>query len=100
MTEMTAAQPSITEEPSTASAAPICEARNVSVSFGAPDSAKCVLDKVSLAIRAGEVVAVLGPSGCGKSTLLRALVGLLKPTCGDVLAHGRPLVGIHPGISI
>ena len=79
--------------------APICEARNVSVSFG-EDSAKLVLDKVSLAICEGEVVAILGPSGCGKSTLLRALVGLLQPSSGDILAHGKPLAGVHPGISI
>ena len=78
---------------------PICEARDVTVSFG-PDASKLVLDKVSLAICEGEVVAILGPSGCGKSTLLRALVGLLKPTGGEILAHGKPLVGIHPGISI
>ena len=78
---------------------PICEARDVSVSFG-EDASKLVLDKVSLAISEGEVVAILGPSGCGKSTLLRALVGLLQPTGGQVFAHGKPLVGIHSGISI
>src|SRR5260370_41209090 len=77
----------------------ICEARDVTVSLGA-DSSKVVLDKVSLAVCEGEVVAILGPSGCGKSTLLRALVGLLKPTSGQILAHGKPLEGIHPGISI
>ena len=78
---------------------PICEARDVTVSFGA-DASKLVLDKVSLAVCGGEVIAILGPSGCGKSTLLRALVGLLQPTSGQVLAHGKPLSGIHPGISI
>jgi len=78
---------------------PICEARGVSVAFGA-DESKVVLENVSLSICPGEVVAILGPSGCGKSTLLRALVGLLQPTSGQVLAHGKPLVGIHPGISI
>ena len=77
----------------------ICEARNVSVSFGL-DRARLVLEDVSLAINAGEVVALLGPSGCGKSTLLRALVGLLQPTAGAVLAHGQPLRGIHPGVSL
>jgi NitT/TauT family transport system ATP-binding protein len=78
---------------------PICEAKNVTVSFGA-DGSKVVLDEVSLAVNAGEVVAVLGPSGCGKSTLLRALVGLLRPTSGQVFAHGSPLAEVHPGVSI
>jgi NitT/TauT family transport system ATP-binding protein len=78
----------------------ICEARHVSVSFGDGDAARVVLQDVSLAVSAGEVVAILGPSGCGKSTLLRALVGLLPPTSGEVFAHGTKLCGIHPGIAI
>src|SRR5882757_9433602 len=80
--------------------APISEAKNVSVSFTIDGEKRLILDDVSLAIRPGEVVAILGPSGCGKSTLLRAMVGLLQPTTGTVLAHGQPLQGIHPGISI
>jgi nitrate/nitrite transport system ATP-binding protein len=79
--------------------APICEARDVTVSFG-EGRPTLVLDRVSLAVHSGEVVVVLGPSGCGKSTLLRALVGLLKPTSGQVLAHGKPLTGVHPVVSI
>lgn len=76
---------------------PICEAREVTVAFG---HGRPVLERVSLAVHPGEVVAVLGPSGCGKSTLLRVLVGLLKPTTGQALEHGRPLTGIHPGVGI
>ena len=78
---------------------PICEAKDVSVSFD-PTGDRLTLKDVTLAINPNEVVAILGPSGCGKSTLLRVLVGLLKPTSGQVLAHGQPLVGIHSGIAI
>jgi NitT/TauT family transport system ATP-binding protein len=77
----------------------ICEARDVTVTFNGGRETT-VLDRVSLAVQAGEVVAILGPSGCGKSTLLRALVGLLRPTSGQVLAHGVPLEGVHPGIGV
>jgi NitT/TauT family transport system ATP-binding protein len=79
--------------------APICEIRNVSVSYGGAQDTLAIKD-ISLAIGAGEVVAILGPSGCGKSTLLRTMVGLVQATSGEVLAHGEPLHGIHPGISI
>jgi NitT/TauT family transport system ATP-binding protein len=79
---------------------PIAEIKNVSVSFGQAEGQRLVIKDISLAVQTGQVLAILGPSGCGKSTLLRALVGLLKPTEGTVLAHGQPLVGIHPGVAI
>src|ERR1700733_9770410 len=79
---------------------PIAEVKEVSVSFGVDGVDRLVLDDVSLAVRPGQVVALLGPSGCGKSTLLRAMVGLLQPSAGTVLAPGQPLVGLHPGVSL
>jgi ABC-type polar amino acid transport system ATPase subunit len=45
---------------------------------------RTVLDGVSLAIRAGESVAIMGPSGSGKTTLLRCLNGLERPDAGAV----------------
>jgi energy-coupling factor transport system ATP-binding protein len=48
-----------------------------------------VLRSVDLAVRAGEVVALMGRNGAGKSTLLGTLVGLLRPTSGTVTVAGR-----------
>ena len=56
----------------------------VSVAFG-----ECtVLDRVSLQVDVGRIVAVLGPSGSGKSTLLRVVAGLVRPSRGSVRIDG------------
>jgi ATP-binding cassette, subfamily B, bacterial CvaB/MchF/RaxB len=44
-----------------------------------------VLDRIELAVEAGESVAIVGPSGCGKTTLLHLLLGVLQPTEGEIL---------------
>ena len=60
-----------------------------------------VLDQIDLAVKEGELLALLGQSGSGKSTILRCLTGLLKPTAGRVLCYGKPLDGIiNPHASI
>lgn len=83
------------------SAPPLCELRRVRHDFALPNGTpRTVLEDIDVAIRPGEVVALLGPSGCGKSTILRILAGLLRPTSGEVLYHGEPLTGLNPGVAM
>lgn len=51
------------------------------------------VDDVSIAIKKGEIFALLGSSGCGKSTLLRMLAGFETPTSGQILLNGKNIVG-------
>lgn len=51
--------------------------------------ARTAVDRVSLTVRTGEIVAVVGPSGCGKTTLLRLIAGFEVPTGGTVRIAGR-----------
>ncbi|MBS0321454.1 MAG: ATP-binding cassette domain-containing protein [Proteobacteria bacterium] len=54
------------------------------------------VDRVDLAIDAGEVVGLVGESGCGKSTLGRLAVGLMEPSEGERRWRGTSLAGLPP----
>ena len=49
------------------------------------------VDRVSLTIEPGSMVALLGPSGCGKTTTLRMIAGLIEPNAGEILLDDRPI---------
>ena len=53
------------------------------------------LDRVSLVLEGGGVVALMGPSGCGKSTLFNIVGGLVDGHEGTVLIDGHPVDGAH-----
>jgi iron complex transport system ATP-binding protein len=67
--------------------APALRASNLVGGYGE----RAVLHGVSLAVEAGEMLAIVGPNGAGKSTLLRLLGGSLKPWQGTVELLGAPL---------
>ena len=71
---------------------PLLEAKGVSKYFGEFRA----LQGVSLAINAGEFVAVVGPNGAGKTTLVNLLTGLLTPSKGQVFFKGANISGVGP----
>jgi phospholipid/cholesterol/gamma-HCH transport system ATP-binding protein len=50
---------------------------------------QAVLRDITLAIRRGQTVSIIGESGCGKTVMLKLIIGLLKPTRGEVQFDGR-----------
>ncbi len=61
------------------------EFRNVTKKFGE----RTILNGISFLVPKGQILFVLGTSGTGKSVLLKSVVGLLKPTTGEILVDGK-----------
>jgi ABC-2 type transport system ATP-binding protein len=47
--------------------------------------------QVGFAVRPGEILGYLGPNGAGKSTTVKMITGLIEPSDGEILFHGRPV---------
>ncbi|MFA6105642.1 MAG: metal ABC transporter ATP-binding protein [Patescibacteria group bacterium] len=65
----------------------IIEIKNLSFAY----SGELVLKNISLNIHEGDYLGIIGPNGSGKSTLLKLMLGLLKPSAGEVNLFGKPV---------
>ena len=63
------------------------EIKNLFVSYGMME----VLHGISLKVEDKELVSVIGPNGAGKSTLIKTVMGLVKPTSGQILYNGQDI---------
>jgi len=70
---------------------PLLQVDNLSVQFGRQQ----VLRNISLDLPPGQTLAVLGESGCGKTVLLKTMIGLVRPTRGEVRFEGKALSGLR-----
>ena len=76
------------------------EIAGVSQTFRREQMLTQAIERVDLAVKPGEFVAVVGPSGCGKSTLLKITAGLLEPSAGKVEIAGKRVSGPHTDLGI
>ncbi len=66
---------------------PIFDVKNVNFR----DNSQKILSNISLEIFNGEYIAIIGPNGGGKTTLIRMLLGLNKPTSGEIKLYGKKI---------
>lgn len=72
------------------------EIKGIQKAFGA----KRVLRGVDLEVRDGEVTTIIGGSGCGKSTLLKCVIGLVRPSRGQILIDGTDITKVLDDIEL
>lgn len=75
---------------------PLLEASGVSKAY----PGVVALDRVSMRLGKGEILAIIGENGAGKSTLMKSLAGIVQPDAGEVRIDGQPvhLGGVHDAI--
>lgn len=65
------------------------------VSFGYKDGSGLALQNISYNVASGKTVAFVGPSGSGKTSLVKLLVGLYRPTEGEIYCNGIPFESVN-----
>jgi ABC-2 type transport system ATP-binding protein len=68
---------------------PVLEVRGLTKKFGD----LVAVEDLSLLVRRGDIYGFLGPNGSGKSTTIRTILGLIKPTSGEIRVFGHPVGG-------
>ena len=71
---------------------PILEINNLAKSFGGLQA----FTGVSLEIRQGEIVGLIGPNGAGKTTLINCITAVYRPSRGEIVFEGRPILDLRP----
>ncbi len=79
---------------------PILQVKHVSKSYAENGKEFRVLEDISFEVYKRDFICIVGPSGSGKSTLLREIVGLDRPTAGEVRFEGEPVRAENPKISM
>src|ERR1700749_3184061 len=75
---------------SSASNAPVLQVRKLTKRFGGLTAVK----DLSFDVRAGEMFGLIGPNGSGKSTAMKSIMGIERPTAGEVLFEGNNIAGL------
>ena len=74
----------------TTTTAAILQVRGLTKRFGGLTAVK----NLSLDLRAGEIFGLIGPNGSGKSTAMKAIMGIERPTAGEVIFQGENIAGM------
>jgi branched-chain amino acid transport system ATP-binding protein len=71
---------------------PILEVKGLTRRFGGLTA----VGNLDFSVQAGEIIGLIGPNGAGKTTLFNLLVGLIKPSAGEVCLDGQRVTGFKP----
>ena len=65
----------------------LVQVNNLKKNYGSKEAVK----GISFNIKQNEILGLLGPNGCGKTTTIGMMLGLLKPTNGEILINGKKI---------